>query len=319
VTPESTDVERAVRERYSDAAGERTAELCCPVEYDTRYLEVIPEEIIERDYGCGDPSKHLHPGETVLDLGSGGGKICYIASQVVGPTGRVIGVDMNDDMLQLAESHRRAIGDRIGHHNVEFRKGRIQDLALDYRKLEDRLASHPVSTPEELEALEAWKTEQRRNDPLVPNASIDVIVSNCVLNLVRPENKQTLFREMYRVLRAGGRAVISDIVSDKEIPQELADDPELWSGCLSGAYREDLFPRAFAEAGFQGMRILVRDPEPWRVVRGIEFRSLMIEAFKFDDGPRRERDSQRPRSDTVGKDPDRTSASAGSCCGGGNG
>ena len=220
-----TDVERAVRKRYSEAAQQRVAELCCPVEYESRYLEAIPGEIIERDYGCGDPSRHLRPGETVLDLGCGGGKICYIASQVVGPTGRVIGLDMNDEMLALADSHRAAIAERIGFSNVSFRKGKIQDLALDYARLEAYLATHPVSTGEDLDRVEAWTSEQRRLTPLIPDGSVDVVVSNCVLNLVPPRDKPTLFREIHRVLRKGGRAVISDIVCDEEVPAELQSDP----------------------------------------------------------------------------------------------
>ncbi len=96
------NTESTVRERYSSAAHQREPELCCPVDYDRQYLEIIPQEVIDRDYGCGDPSKYVRPGETVLDLGSGGGKICFIAAQVVGKTGSVIGVDMNDEMLELA-------------------------------------------------------------------------------------------------------------------------------------------------------------------------------------------------------------------------
>ncbi len=114
------NVEQAVRERYAAAAKATEPTLCCPVQYDTRYLEVLPQELIERDYGCGDPSKFVSEGETVLDLGSGGGKICYIASQIVGPGGRVLGVDMNDDMLGLARKFKREIGERIGNRNVEF-------------------------------------------------------------------------------------------------------------------------------------------------------------------------------------------------------
>ena len=131
------------------------------MDYDSRYLSVIPEEILERDYGCGNPSKHLHPGETVLDLGNGGGKICYIASQVVGPKGRVIGVEINDDMLALARNYRQSIGDALGYHNVELRKGKIQDLALDQERLEAHLESHPVRTVEELEAVGHWKEKER--------------------------------------------------------------------------------------------------------------------------------------------------------------
>src|SRR4026208_1027552 len=120
-------VENAVSARYSAAAKERDDSLCCPVTYDPKHLKVIPQEILERDYGCGDPSRHARPGGTVLDLGSGGGKMCFIVSQVVGPKGKVIGVDMTDDMLALARKHKDAVGRAIGWHNVEFRKARIQD------------------------------------------------------------------------------------------------------------------------------------------------------------------------------------------------
>src|SRR5437870_11655672 len=125
------NVETAVKERSSAAAQQRDVSLCCPVTYDENYLRVIPQEIIDRDYGCGNPSVHVRAGDTVLDLGSGSGKMCFIVSQIVGPKGKVIGVDMNDDMLALARKHQRAVGDAIGWHNVEFRKGRIQDLGLD--------------------------------------------------------------------------------------------------------------------------------------------------------------------------------------------
>ncbi|MBK7876823.1 MAG: methyltransferase domain-containing protein [Planctomycetes bacterium] len=285
----SNDVEFHVRERYAKAAEATEAALCCPVTYDPRWLAVLPKEILERDYGCGDPSQHLRAGETVLDLGSGAGKIAYIASQVVGPKGRVIGVDMNDAMLALARKHRKTVGDAIGYQNVEFRKGRIQDLALDLELLEDHLARHPVRTSEELAALESWIAGQKRERPLVPTASVDVVVSNCVLNLVRADQKPELFREIRRVLKRGGRAVISDITSDEPIPAHLAADADLWSGCISGALREDEFLKAFEAAGFHGIRILARDATPWRVVEGIEFRSLTVEAFVGKDGPCLER------------------------------
>ncbi len=278
--PTKSDVEQAVSTRYSKAAEERVEELCCPVAYDRKYLEIIPAEIIERDYGCGDPSKHLRPGERVLDLGSGTGKICYIASQVVGAEGCVIGIDMNDDMLGLAESYREEVGAKIGYSNVSFRKGKIQDLALDYEELGRYLEKNPVADTESLARLEAWKSEQRRTNPMIPDGSVDVIVSNCVLNLVRSDAKRTLFREMYRVLADGGRAVISDIVSDRAVPQEMQDDPELWSGCISGAFREEEFLEAFKVAEFRRVRTLSRDSEPWRTVEGIDFRSVTVEAVK---------------------------------------
>jgi ubiquinone/menaquinone biosynthesis C-methylase UbiE len=286
---DTSHVEHAVKERYSRAASAKEDALCCPVEYEQRHLDAIPKEILERDYGCGDPSKHLRPGETVLDLGCGGGKICYIAAQVVGAEGKVIGIDMNDEMLDLARRYRQEIGDRLGYHNVAFHKGKIQDLALDYGKLEQYLADHPVTTASELEALESWKEDQRRNHPMVPKASVDVVVSNCVLNLVRPQDKTELFREMHRVLRKGGRAVISDIVSDEDVPAYLQADAELWSGCLSGAFREDLFLTAFEEAGFYGIQVLKRDEKPWQTIEGIEFRAVTVEAYKGKEGPCLER------------------------------
>src|SRR5262245_60604354 len=147
------NVESAVKTRYSDAAQQRVEALCCPIDYDQHYLKVIPQEIIERDYGCGDPSKFVRPGETVLDLGCGAGKICFIAAQVVGPTGRVIGVDMNDDMLALARKHQRQVGDTLGYHNVEFRKGRIQDLELDLERLEAELRAHPIESADSFLAV----------------------------------------------------------------------------------------------------------------------------------------------------------------------
>ena len=140
------DAEDATRRRYSAAAQTREAALCCPVDYDRSLLAAIPVEVIERDYGCGDPSRYVREGETVLDLGSGGGKICFIASQIVGPGGRVIGVDMNDEMLDLARRSAPTVADHIGHDNVEFRRGRIQDLTLRVDRLESWLKNHPVGS-----------------------------------------------------------------------------------------------------------------------------------------------------------------------------
>jgi SAM-dependent methyltransferase len=112
-----------------------------------------------------------------------------------------------------------------------------------------------------------------------------VVVSNCVLNLVKPQDKQKLFSEIFRVLRRGGRTVISDIVSDEDVPENLKADPNLWSGCISGAFREDLFLEAFEQAGFYGTRILERQQDPWRTVEGIEFRSVTVVAYKGKEGP----------------------------------
>ncbi len=278
------NVEKNVRERYSEGARAQVPELCCPVDYDPQYLEVIPSEVIERDYGCGDPSKHLKPGETVLDLGSGTGKICFIASQVVGAEGRVIGVDMTPDMLDVARRNEPVVAEKTGFSNVEFRRGRIQDLALDLDRLEAELAKQPVDSVERLIQLEEVAARLRTSEPMIASDSVDVVVSNCVLNLVDSDLKEQMFEEIYRVLRRGGRAVISDIVSDEEVPLELQQDPELWSGCISGALTESGFLEAFERAGFHGIRVLERQVEPWQTVEGIEFRSLTVEAFKGKEG-----------------------------------
>jgi len=279
------DTETAVRERYGAAAQEREASLCCPVDYDPRYLEAIPSEVIERDYGCGDPSRFVQAGDTVLDLGSGGGKIAFIAQQAAGPSGRVIGVDINDDMLALARSAAPVVAERIGHDGVEFVRGEIQDLALDLDALDRWLADHPVRCARDLAALDGERARLRREQPLISNESVDLVVSNCVLNLVREEDKQTLIYEIFRVLRVGGRIAISDIVSDEPVPQSLRDDPELWSGCISGAFQECELLRVFEQAGFHGISIEKWEHEPFAVVEGIEFRSVTVTAHKGKQGP----------------------------------
>lgn len=279
------NMERAVQERYTAGAQAAEAALCCPVDYNPQYLAILPQEIIDKDYGCGDPSRYLQLGETVLDLGCGTGKICYIAAQVVGPTGCVIGVDMTPEMLTIAEKYREQIGERLGFHNVEFRRGRIQDLRTNLDAVEQYLHRHPIASVADLHAFEAFQSEQSAQQPLLIDESVDVVVSNCVLNLVQDEEKRRLFAEIFRVLRKGGRAVISDIVADEPVPPYLKSDPELWSGCISGALQEHEFLQAFAEAGFYGIEILKRDEQPWRAVEGIEFRSVTVAAYKGKQGP----------------------------------
>jgi len=281
--------ENAVRERYSGAARKAEAALCCPVDYDPKYLKVIPAEVIERDYGCGDPSRWVKEGETVLDLGSGTGKICFIAAQVVGRQGRVIGVDMTDDMLEVARNAAPVVAQCIGYGNVEFRKGRIQDLALNLDLLDAHLKQSPATGANDWLAAETVAARLRAEKPLVPDESIDVVVSNCVLNLVEPALKTQMFSEIFRVLRRGGRAVISDIVSDEVVPESLQRDPELWSGCISGALTETEFLQAFEQAGFHGIELVKYDAAPWRTVQGIEFRSITVRAYKGKQGPCLER------------------------------
>lgn len=273
-------VEDSVARRYSSAAAAREEALCCPVDYPVKLLAVIPQEILERDYGCGNPTQFVRVGETVLDLGSGGGKLCYILSQVVGPAGRVIGVDCNQEMLSLARQHQALVAERIGYSNVDFRFGMIQDLQLDLELLDRELKRHPVDSANAWLALRTVEDRLRKDHPLIASDSVDCVVSNCVLNLVRGQDRHQLFGEIFRVLRDGGRAAISDIVADNDVPWHMQNDPELWSGCISGAFREDRFVQAFERAGFQGVEIVKRQSEPWRTVGGIEFRSVTVLARK---------------------------------------
>ncbi len=277
-------VEASVYERYANAANAVEPALCCPTEYSADFLSVIPEEILERDYGCGDPTPYVGEGETVLDLGSGGGKLCYILAQVVGQRGRVIGVDCNREMLSLARRHQQTVSERLGFSNVDFRYGLIQDLRLDLDLLGRELGQHPVRDPAEWLALRHLEERLKREQPMVADESVDGVVSNCVLNLVRQQDRRQLFDEVLRVLRRGGRAAISDIVSDEDVPEELQLDPKLWSGCISGAFSEDRFLQAFEEAGFHGIEIVKRQREPWQTVEGIEFRSMTVVANKGKQG-----------------------------------
>src|SRR5436190_4855829 len=187
---EPTRKEAIVRQRYAAGAIERSEKLCCPVNYESAYLNVIPQEVIERDYGCGDPSRYLREGEIVLDLGSGIGKICITTAQIVGPKGKVIGIDMTDEMLEVARRNAPVVAERIGYSNVEFRKGRIQDLALDLELLDRELKRNPITDAASFLAADEVGEELRVKQPLVANDSIDVVVSNCVLNLVEPKSKR---------------------------------------------------------------------------------------------------------------------------------
>ncbi len=276
--------DKAVKERYSAAAHQSEPALCCPVSYHPKFLKAIPAEIIEKDYGCGDPSPYIHPGETVLDLGSGGGKLCYIAAQIVGRQGRVIGVDCNQDMLDLARKYQQEMASKLGWANTEFRCGRIQDLQLNLELLTQQWGSRPLTTAADWLALRELEGQLRQEHPLVADQSVDCVVSNCVLNLVHPEDRKTMFREIYRVLKTGGRIAISDIVADEDVPESMHRDGQLWSGCISGAWREDRFLQEFREAGFQGIQIARLEAKPWQVVQGIEFRSMTVVAFRTATG-----------------------------------
>lgn len=218
----SQDVRETVRETYAKAAQSVLEGVgCCscgplscsdPITadlYDAEQLGGIPAQAAQASLGCGNPTARaaLAPGQVVLDLGSGGGIDVLLSARQVGPTGKVFGLDMTDEMLELA----RANQERAGVENVEFLKGHIESIPL-------------------------------------PDQSVDVILSNCVVNL--SGDKDAVLRESFRVLKPGGRVAISDIVVRGEMPAEIRRNIELWSGCVAGALDESDYVARLERAGF---------------------------------------------------------------------
>jgi SAM-dependent methyltransferase/N-acetylglutamate synthase-like GNAT family acetyltransferase len=200
--------------------------------YDSVQIDALPEKAVLASLGCGNPTAlaELRPGETVLDLGSGGGIDVLLSAKRVGPTGRAIGLDMTDEMLALALANQRA----AGADNVEFLKGEIENVPL-------------------------------------PDASVDVIVSNCVINL--SADKAKVLREAFRVLRPGGRFAVSDIVTRGEMPEAIRRNVELWLDCVAGALEENEYRALLAAAGFENI-----DIEPTRVYSGDDAKALIAGA-----------------------------------------
>mgnify|MGYP000058208645 FL=1 len=184
----------------------------------------------------------------VLDLGSGSGKNAFICAQIVGRDGKIIGVDQNKDMLKLSRDATEYVAKNIGYKNTQFIEGSIEKL--------DEL--------------------NNENQPIIKSSSIDIILSNCVLNLVNPESRKSLLNNIKRVLKANGRIAISDIVSNKKVPLSLQNDPDLWSGCISGAWYEPEFISDFKEIGFKNLKFAERSSEPWKIIEDIEFRTVTL-------------------------------------------
>lgn len=190
----------------------------------------LPDDAVRASFGCGNPTAlaTIQPGETVLDLGSGGGIDVFLSARRVGPTGKVYGLDMTDDMLALARENQR----KAGVNNVEFLKGDIEDIPL-------------------------------------PDNSVDLIISNCVINL--SPNKDRVLKEAFRVLKPGGRFAVSDIVVRGSIPSEVRHSVELWAGCVAGALEQDDYLAKLKEAGFERISI-----EPTRVYTADDAREFII-------------------------------------------
>jgi arsenite methyltransferase len=233
---DATTIKEQVRQHYGEIAdkvqGGITASCCGPAAdscscgdtssqielldtmYDVQDTAGLPETVTEASLGCGNPTAiaSLRPGETVLDLGSGGGIDCFIAARQVGPTGHVIGLDMTPEMLRLANTNKA----KIGADNVEFRQGEIERMPVD-------------------------------------DASVDIIISNCVINL--SPDKDAVFAEAFRVLKPGGRLAVSDIVTRGTLPEALRRSIEAWAGCIAGALDEDEYLAKIRNAGFADVRV----------------------------------------------------------------
>lgn len=219
-------IKEHVRKSYSKVAkmaqaSECSCSCCGPdthagsIGYELSELKDLPESAVQACAGCGNPTAiaGLRKGEVVLDLGSGGGIDVLLAAKKVGPKGRAIGVDMTQDMIDLARKN----AEEAGFDNVEFRLGDIEDLPVE-------------------------------------SGSVDVIISNCVINLA--PDKDRVFKEAYRVLRAGGRVMVSDIVTKGELPKEIREDPDAWAGCVAGALDEAVYVGKLRSAGFNDVKVL---------------------------------------------------------------
>lgn len=212
---------KLVREYYGVAAETPQEELCCPVQPEPEDLSHIPDEVVKRYYGCGSPvgSSNIQAGETTLDLGCGAGIDVFIAARRVGPTGKAIGVDMTDRMLEEAHRAKPVVAENLGYDAAEFRKGFLEEIPAE-------------------------------------DGEVDLVTSNCVINL-SPE-KRRVFKEMWRVLKDHGRIVVSDIVAEQEVPLHQRRDPRLWSECISGALTEEEFLAYLERAGFYGVQVMER-------------------------------------------------------------
>ncbi len=244
----NNDLKGAIQEKYGRAARQAATAAgrggCCgptscgcgdPITadlYGADETHGLPEAAVAASLGCGNPTAliDLHEGETVLDLGSGGGIDVLLSARRVGPTGKIYGLDMTDEMLALARANQR----HAGAGNVEFLKGEIENIPL-------------------------------------PDNSVDVIISNCVINL--SSDKARVLREAFRVLKPGGRFAVSDVVVRGEVPAPVRRSVELWVGCIAGALQETEYRALLADAGFVGI-----DVEPWRVYEVEDAREFLTSA-----------------------------------------
>jgi len=193
-------------------------------------------------------------------------------------------IELADALAKLLDEKKHGqqieMAEKIGSDRVRFVKGHIQDLALDLTALDQYLSKNPANSTNAYHDMIAWQAKQRNESPLIADNSVDLVISNCVLNLVSDGEKTQMINEIFRVLKPGGRIAMSDIVSDEYVPDHLKADAELWSGCISGAFQEQEFAEVFIDAGFVGACYDKWESTPWQTVEGIEFRSVTLTASK---------------------------------------
>jgi arsenite methyltransferase len=276
----NTNVQDAVREKYGSiaknvgkAGGCGPAACGCgdPITsnlYSDDEKQALPDAAVAVSLGCGNPTAllALEPGQTVLDLGSGGGIDVLLSARRVGPTGKVYGLDMTDEMLALARDNQR----KAGATNVEFLKGTIEAIPL-------------------------------------PDASVDVIISNCVINL--SSDKDAVLREAFRVLKPGGRFAVSDVVVHGDVPAEVRRNMELWVGCVAGALQDTDFESKLQAAGFSDVEI-----EPWRVYAIEDARAFLAEAGLDTDALAAQVEGKFLSAFVRGKKPEAKTCCGPSCC-----
>lgn len=268
-----------VTSTYTEAAKMKVDNLCCPTSYNGELLTDLPKEILEKDYGCGDPSHYVKKGDFVLDLGSGVGKMCYMIAKIVGPNGKVTGVDMNNEMLAVARKYQDQLNSRNHVAKVNFVKARIQDMKTDIEKLEAKIRTTKIEYFEDLQQVESY-VKNLKQEPAIPNNSYDLVISNCVLNLVNEDERKSLISEIYRVLKPGGRFAISDIVSSHFVPQKIKTKDNLWGDCISGSFQEEELSRVFSKQGFVHINYETWNNSPWKIIDNIEFRSVTMTGYK---------------------------------------
>ena len=231
-----------IRSFYSNAAISSQDSLCCPTNYREEQLSHIPKKVLEISYGCGSPMGRagIQNGETVIDLGSGGGIDCFIAAKMVGANGKVYGIDMTEEMLKVARGNADKVAKKLGFRNVEFKMGFLESIPIE-------------------------------------NVSADLVTSNCVINL--STNKDNVFKEIYRILKVGGRFMISDIIANQPVPQKMRENKELWGECISGAFTLEEFLNTAQKYNFTGLA--VRKDYLWKTINEIDFYSFTLQGHKL--------------------------------------